>query len=150
MIRRPPRSTLFPYTTLFRSPYHGRTFLENVLETLRNAGVARSVVVLGHHADEIRRAVDLNSAQVVVNAAYRQGQTSSLQAGLRAFENDASTAVVLCLVDQPSVSPGTVRHMVSTSERSGCQVVIPTFQGQRGHPVLVSRELFEELKNLAL
>src|SRR3712207_7211948 len=23
MIRRPPRSTLFPYTTLFRSPIHG-------------------------------------------------------------------------------------------------------------------------------
>src|SRR2546430_17608490 len=23
MIRRPPRSTLFPYTTLFRSPHHG-------------------------------------------------------------------------------------------------------------------------------
>src|SRR2546430_11525431 len=25
MIRRPPRSTLFPYTTLFRSPYSCRT-----------------------------------------------------------------------------------------------------------------------------
>src|SRR3989442_10965771 len=25
MIRRPPRSTLFPYTTLFRSPKHART-----------------------------------------------------------------------------------------------------------------------------
>src|SRR5256886_13105521 len=24
MIRRPPRSTLFPYTTLFRSSYHGK------------------------------------------------------------------------------------------------------------------------------
>src|SRR3989442_6952695 len=24
MIRRPPRSTLFPYTTLFRSPHHAR------------------------------------------------------------------------------------------------------------------------------
>src|SRR2546429_2203467 len=24
MIRRPPRSTLFPYTTLFRSQWHGR------------------------------------------------------------------------------------------------------------------------------
>src|SRR5438067_9832550 len=24
MIRRPPRSTLFPYTTLFRSPYTGK------------------------------------------------------------------------------------------------------------------------------
>src|SRR2546422_4053108 len=28
MIRRPPRSTLFPYTTLFRS--HGRTHLERL------------------------------------------------------------------------------------------------------------------------
>src|SRR5690349_23045515 len=28
MIRRPPRSTLFPYTTLFRSPYGIRAYLE--------------------------------------------------------------------------------------------------------------------------
>src|SRR3712207_7725152 len=28
MIRRPPRSTLFPYTTLFRSP-HSRTLLQD-------------------------------------------------------------------------------------------------------------------------
>src|SRR2546425_6545159 len=27
MIRRPPRSTLFPYTTLFRSPRHGAVVL---------------------------------------------------------------------------------------------------------------------------
>src|SRR2546422_5136652 len=26
MIRRPPRSTLFPYTTLFRSPFFGMSF----------------------------------------------------------------------------------------------------------------------------
>ena len=30
MIRRPPRSTLFPYTTLFRSPYFGKTVLIDV------------------------------------------------------------------------------------------------------------------------
>src|SRR3712207_7180900 len=29
MIRRPPRSTLFPYTTLFRSPGRGRTARPN-------------------------------------------------------------------------------------------------------------------------
>src|SRR3712207_1553975 len=35
MIRRPPRSTLFPYTTLFRSAYHhviaGRKGVDNLL-----------------------------------------------------------------------------------------------------------------------
>src|SRR3712207_8204811 len=35
MIRRPPRSTLFPYTTLFRSPVQTETTLEGV--TLENA-----------------------------------------------------------------------------------------------------------------
>src|SRR5947208_10849601 len=31
MIRRPPRSTLFPYTTLFRSPWPaGRTYLRSI------------------------------------------------------------------------------------------------------------------------
>src|SRR3712207_7530215 len=34
MIRRPPRSTLFPYTTLFRSELHGR-----VEEALRDAAL---------------------------------------------------------------------------------------------------------------
>jgi len=28
MIRRPPRSTLFPYTTLFRSDHHGAMMIE--------------------------------------------------------------------------------------------------------------------------
>src|SRR3712207_7235214 len=30
MIRRPPRSTLFPYTTLFRSPERNRWFFDDV------------------------------------------------------------------------------------------------------------------------
>src|SRR5437660_9062307 len=31
MIRRPPRSTLFPYTTLFRSPPRSRRIFANIL-----------------------------------------------------------------------------------------------------------------------
>src|SRR2546425_11513640 len=31
MIRRPPRSTLFPYTTLFRSPFGGEDFQTNLI-----------------------------------------------------------------------------------------------------------------------
>src|SRR3712207_8060697 len=41
MIRRPPRSTLFPYTTLFRSDVPVQ-FLEQLFASLRRAGVLRS------------------------------------------------------------------------------------------------------------
>ena len=36
--------------------YRGRTFLANILNTLREAGIERVVVVLGYHAEEIRKA----------------------------------------------------------------------------------------------
>src|SRR3712207_8368640 len=41
MIRRPPRSTLFPYTTLFRSPIHGGIFVAYVVVAVVAARVLR-------------------------------------------------------------------------------------------------------------
>src|SRR3712207_7844341 len=43
MIRRPPRSTLFPYTTLFRSP----SIATRVGATVRGAGVVVDPTILG-------------------------------------------------------------------------------------------------------
>src|SRR2546422_8340166 len=45
MIRRPPRSTLFPYTTLFRSTASGKTTLANAL--------IREIVTLGDSTERI-------------------------------------------------------------------------------------------------
>jgi molybdenum cofactor cytidylyltransferase len=128
--------------------FRGKTFLETIAATLREAGIGRIAVVLGHHAEEIRRAVQLRGVEVVINAAYRLGQTSSLQAGLRALEAPDLEAVVLCLVDHPSVSAATVRRLIETFRTSAAPVVIPTHQGQHGHPVVISRALFAELLSL--
>src|SRR3712207_9008727 len=60
MIRRPPRSTLFPYTTLFRSQAHvvrGRARGVGVAHHLHLRGVAGAGVVGGflHHRLGFRR-----------------------------------------------------------------------------------------------
>jgi molybdenum cofactor cytidylyltransferase len=105
--------------------------------------------VLGHHAQQIQDAMTLEGAEIVINRDYTHGQTSSLQAGLRALECPSLEAIVLCLVDHPLVSTDTVRRLVASFRQSGAPVVIPTFQNQRGHPVLIGRALFEELKGLS-
>ncbi len=128
--------------------YHGRTFLETILATLREAGVEKIAVVLGHHADEIRRAVNLEAAEVVVNENYARGQTSSLQAGLRTLACSELEAVILCLVDHPAVRSNTIRKLITNFRESSAPVVIPTFQTQRGHPVLIASWLFDELLHL--
>ena len=54
-------------------------------------------------------------------------------------------AVVLCLVDHPAVSAATIRELAECFRQSHAPLVIPTYQNQRGHPVIIARALFEEL-----
>ncbi|MBI1983530.1 MAG: nucleotidyltransferase family protein [Acidobacteria bacterium] len=129
--------------------FHGRTFLETIIAKLYEAGIERMAVVLGHHAEEIQHTLKLEGVEVVVNRNYGRGQTSSLQEGLRALEGSNPEAVVLCLVDHPAFSPATVRGLIEAFERSRSPAAIPTFQGRRGHPVLIGRALFFELLSLS-
>lgn len=125
--------------------YRGRTFLESIILNLRNAGIGKIVVVLGHHAEEIQRAVDLAGVQVVFNRDYQRGQTSSVQAGLAALQEFSPEAVILCLVDHPAVSAAVMTKLKDRFEGARPAVVIPTCEGQHGHPVVIGRELFSEL-----
>jgi molybdenum cofactor cytidylyltransferase len=124
--------------------YRGRTFLETIILSLRSAGIEKIVVVLGHHAEEIQRAVDLAGTQVVLNRDYRRGQTSSLQAGLAALAEQSPEGVILCLVDHPAVPGEVISKLRDRFEPSEPPIVVPTCQGQRGHPVVINSALFPE------
>src|SRR3712207_7197298 len=68
MIRRPPRSTLFPYTTLFRSPAHRLQLgvaLHQVLaaDQVRQVALVRHVEEDGEHTDEQADDVQLRHGQ---------------------------------------------------------------------------------------
>ena len=125
--------------------YQGGPFLQIIMRNLGEAGVDRLVVVLGHHAAEIQQTTNLDRAQVVVNENYRLGQTSSLQAGLKALDLRATDGILLCLVDHPAVSADVMRNILLAHRESGAPVVVPVYKGQRGHPVFIGRALFEEL-----
>src|SRR5262249_60278058 len=58
MIRRPPRSTLFPYTTLFRSLRHLEMMLEGG-ERLRGEGLDVGVVRSEEHTSELQSLTNL-------------------------------------------------------------------------------------------
>jgi len=125
--------------------YRGRTFLENLIDNLGAAEIAKITVVLGHHAEAIQRAVSLAGVRVVVNHEYQRGQTSSLQLGLAALAADQPEAATLCLVDHPAISAEVIRKLTERFESTHPPVIIPTYQGQRGHPIVISQPLFPEL-----
>src|SRR3712207_8168314 len=74
MIRRPPRSTLFPYTTLFRSRRDEIGEMARAVHVFRDAAVAQDQIT----ADKAR--ADAAQAQVVSDLAARSEEhTSELQ-----------------------------------------------------------------------
>lgn len=121
-------------------PFRGRTFLENILDAIAGSSLEHTVVVIGHHRDEIE--ARLTIPNMVFNPDYEQGMVTSFQTGIRALPADSSGAV-LFLVDHPVVESSTIDALVNCFARN--RIVLPVFGGRRGHPVLFAREVLEEI-----
>ena len=123
----------------------GVPLLEHALRTMTAAPVGRVVVVLGSGADEVAAGVDLHGADPVVCGRWEEGQSASLACGLA--ELAGCEAVVVTLGDQPRVSPDAIRRVISS--RNDAAAVRATYNGNPGHPVLLERSLFEQLRNVS-
>jgi len=121
-------------------PIQGRTFLENILDAISRTSIEDTIVVLGHHRDQIERSVSLPS--VVFNPDYERGMITSFQAGIRKLSRD-TTGAFLFLVDHPLVESTTIESMIMNLAPN--RIVLPTFERRRGHPVLFSSEVLEEI-----
>lgn len=129
-------------------PIGDDTFLTRIVRTFLDAGVDDVVVVVGHEAESIVDAFARSGlpARFVVNRDYDRGQLSSLLAGLSAVDRPGVSAVLVTLVDVPFVSADTVRVVLDTYRRTHAPIVRPTSGSRHGHPLLIDRSLFDELR----
>jgi molybdenum cofactor cytidylyltransferase len=106
--------------------------------------------VLGAGADEIRAKLPVKDSQIVVNEDWESGPLSSIQAGLYSLTEGDVEAALICPVDHPLVTLRLVGEIVAAFDRSGKAIVLPTYLGKRGHPVLFASRLFAELMTAPL
>jgi len=124
----------------------GVPMLERVLRTFRSSKVGRVVVVLGAHAAEVRKEVEFTDEVVAENPKFSEGMSESLKLGLGKVEG--AEAAIIALGDQPFVQPGTIDEMIKAYERTKARIVIPTYRGTRGNPVLFDRSVFPQIKGI--
>jgi molybdenum cofactor cytidylyltransferase len=101
-------------------------------------------VVLGAHTVEITRKLALDPGSVVVNPEWERGQLSSIQAAIRSLREETD-GIIVFLVDHPLVNAALVGALVRQFYSSDRAIVLPTFHGKRGHPVIFARRLYPEL-----
>lgn len=118
-------------------PFGSRTVIEQVLQPLLNADLSEVAVVLGHRAAEIAAVLEPLPVRLLHNANYRLGMTTSVQVALRALD-PVPDAYLLALVDQPQIGLPVVRQLLAAHARTRKGLVIPVWQGKRGHPMLLA------------
>ena len=129
-------------------PFGGKTVLQAVVDRLLHSRADGILVVLGCRADEISASLADRPVRFALNPAYAQGMLSSVQAGVAALPADA-TAALICLGDQPLVDPAVVDRLIEAHRETGAGIVIPTFDGKRGHPALISLRYRDEILRLS-
>jgi molybdenum cofactor cytidylyltransferase len=124
------------------------TFLSRIVRTFLDAGVDDVVVVVGHEAETIAGSLSASGlhARFAYNPDYDRGQLSSLVAGLALVDRPGVVAVLVTLVDVPLVSAATVRAVLDHYRHTHAPIVRPTSGARHGHPLLIDRSLFDQLR----
>lgn len=106
-------------------------------------------MVLGAHAEPIAKAIDLKPDEIVINEDWEKGQLTSIQAALRSLP-PGTDGIILCLIDHPLISADLVQELIECFYKSRKPIVLPLYQGRRGHPVIFSAAVYEELLHAPL
>ena len=122
----------------------GCTFLERVVRALHEGGCSRTLVALPTTEGPIAAEARAAGGTVVENPAPDHGPIGSLRAALQSLDS-AVEGVAFCPVDHPLLRPDTVRRLLDEFRSGPRPLVLPTYRGRRGHPVVFRRTLFGEL-----
>ncbi len=111
-----------------------KAVLRHCVDTLASTGIDL-VVVTGPEHDACTEALKGAKARLVRNADPDGQMADSIRTGLRAIDETCS-AVLVCLADHPLVEEDTYRALLDAHRREPEKIIIPAFEGRRGHPSL--------------
>jgi molybdenum cofactor cytidylyltransferase len=126
-------------------PVGGMPLVFRSVSTLLGVPFVEVVVVTGHEAAKVEQALATLPVRCVHNGGYDEGQMTSVRVGLEALSKP-SRGVMVCLADQPLL---TADDVIAVAERflecADCRVLVPTFGGVRGNPIVLARESMSEI-----
>jgi molybdenum cofactor cytidylyltransferase len=117
-------------------PIGNITLIEKAVDNLLGSEIEDLVVVVGAQGKIVADKLANRIVTIATNNDYRTGMSSSIITGVRLIKHGC--AVMIALADQPFIGYRTINVIISAFMRSDKGIVVPTYRGQRGHPVIFS------------
>jgi len=142
-------------------PWRGKTLIENAIELATQSEANEMLVVLGAHAEEIQkhlakssdgsRAVESSDVGArpayILNPGWQEGHASSIRSALDALPPQIDAAIFMN-ADQPLLTSTVINKIIQRYRETDASIIVPSYAGRRGSPVLFRRVHFAELRAL--
>ncbi len=128
-------------------PWGEKTVFEHCLNTLLRSEVKEVIVVL--HG-RIKKGADYlkdRGIKVEINPYYKKGMSTSIRRGIQAIDPETH-GILIALGDQPLIRTRTINALIHAFSRGKGKIIIPSFQGRKGNPVIFHRRYEKELLRL--
>ena len=128
-------------------PWGKKTVLTHCADALIQSMVKEVIVVLGDRTKILKNQLRGRKVKVIMNPYYRRGMSTSIRKGIRAIDPN-SYGILIALGDMPFLGSRTVNSLIRTFSQGKGTIVVPSFRGRKGHPVIFHRKYEKELLQL--
>ena len=122
--------------------------IKKFVKSVTNSNTSEVVIVTGHEGKKIRSALKGQFLTFIDNPQYYKGMTSSIQFGVEASSKE-SVGLMICLADMPLAETLDFNILIQAflkfRRTEVSPIVIPVFEGNRGNPVIFSKEFRDEI-----
>ena len=116
--------------------------VKNILASSTN----ELIIVLGYQKEIIEKLIGKNKKiKIVFNKNFENGMASSIKTGL-VHCSEKSEAFFICLGDMPLVNYNIYNQLIKS--RNNKKIIVPTYKGQQGNPVLFSKSIKEKIMTI--
>ena len=125
---------------------HGLSLIEHSVKNILSSSIDQLIIVLGHQNKTIKGLIKKNDRiRFALNDNYESGMASSIKIGIDNLP-EKTKAFFICLGDMPMVKQN-IYNLLIQSKDSG-EIIVPTFKGQQGNPVLFSISMKNKIKTI--
>jgi len=125
----------------------GISLIKLTVKNILASSINELIVVLGHQKEIIEKLIDKNEKiKFIFNKDYESGMSSSIKTGLNNL-SEKTEAFFICLVIMPMVNSDIYNQLIQS--RNQKDIIVPTYKGQQGNPVLFDNSMKEKVLNIS-
>jgi len=134
-----------PHNKLLVADRTGKPMIARVVDNVLSSNARPVLVVIGHQSEQVQHALGGRPVRYVHAPDYAHGLSASLKTGIAAVPEECAAALV-CLGDMPLVTGRMIDRLLSAYDPDeGRLIVLPTFRGKQGNPMLWDKRFFPEI-----